>query len=98
MKRDGSVTIHHRNLQFLAIEMFKVDKGLAPVFMNEIFPKNKNVGTDNISSNKRSNNPFNPKPVNYGLETLRSLKIWQLAPRELREIKSRNSLTKMIKK
>ena len=48
LKRDCSVTIHRRNL---AIEMFKVDRGLAPVFMNEIFPKNKNAGTDNISSN-----------------------------------------------
>ena len=103
LKRDGSVTIHHRNLQFLAIEMFKVDRGLAPVFMNEIFPKNKNAGTDNISSNTRSNasfyNPFNPKTVNYGAETLRSLgpKVWQLVPRELREIKSLKSFTKRIK-
>ena len=103
LKRDGSVTIHHRILQFLAIEMFKVDRGLAPVFMNEIFPKNKNAGTDNISSNTRSNatfyNPFNPKTVNYGAETLRSLgpKVWQLVPRELREIKSLKSFTKRIK-
>ena len=103
LKRDGSVTIHHRNLQFLAIEMFKVDRGLAPVFMNEIFPKNKDAGTDNISSNTRSNasfyNPFNPKTVNYGAETLRSLgpKVWQLVPRELREIKSLKSFTKRIK-
>ena len=103
LKRDGSVTIHHRNLQFLAIEMFKVDRGLAPVFMNEIFPKNKNAGTDNISSNTRSNasfyNPFNPKTVNYGAETLRSLgpKVWQLVPRELREIKSLKSFIKRIK-
>ena len=103
LKRDGSVTIHHRNLQFLAIEMFKVDRGLAPVFMNEIFPKNKNAGTDNISSNTRSNasfyNPFNPKTVNYGAETLRSLgpKVWQLVPRELREIKSLKLFTKRIK-
>ena len=103
LKRDGSVTIHHRNLQFLAIEMFKVDWGLAPVFINEILPKNKNAGTDNISSNTRSNasfyNLFNPKTVNYGAETLRSLgpKVWQLVPRELREIKSLKSFTKRIK-
>ena len=100
LKRDAPVTIHHRNLQCLAIEVFKVDRGLAPVFMNEIFPKNKNAGTDNISSNTRSNasfyNPFNPKTVNYGAETLRSLgpKVWQLVPRELREIKSLKSFTK----
>ena len=103
LKKDGTVTIHHRNLQCLAIEMFKVDKGLAPVFMNDIFPKHKNTGTDNISSNTRSNasfyNPSNPKTVNYGLETLRCLgpKLWQLVPRELREIQSLNLFTNKIK-
>ena len=68
LERDGSVTIHQRNLQFLAIEMFKVEKGLAPIFMNEIFPKNKNKGAENVSSNTRANAIFyhssNPKTVN----------------------------------
>ena len=27
LKRDGSVSIHHQNIKFLAIEMFKVFKG-----------------------------------------------------------------------
>ena len=40
--RDGSVTVHHKNLQFLAMEMFKVDKGLAPSFMTNIFCDNIN--------------------------------------------------------
>ena len=35
--KDGSVKIHHRNLQVLAIEMFKVIKGMSPTFMNDIF-------------------------------------------------------------
>ena len=77
LERDGSVTIHQRNLQFLAIEMFKVKKGLAPIFMNEIFPKNKNKGAENVSSNTRANaifyNSSNPKTVNCGLDTLRCL-------------------------
>ena len=104
LKRDGSVTIHHRNLQLLTIEMFKVEKGLAPIFMNDIFPKNENAVTENISSNTRSNIKFynrsNPKTVNYGLETLRYLgpKIWKLVPLELREIQSLNLFTKKITK
>ena len=36
LQKDGSVTIHQRNLQFLTLEMFKAKTGLAPSFMNEI--------------------------------------------------------------
>ena len=36
---DKSVTIHHRNLQVLATELYKVRHGLAPELMNDIFKK-----------------------------------------------------------
>ena len=39
LKRDNSVRVHHRNIQFLAIEMFKVKLGIAPSFMNDILQK-----------------------------------------------------------
>ena len=32
--RDNSVTIHHPNLQKLAIEMYKVTNNLSPTFMH----------------------------------------------------------------
>ena len=82
--KDGSVKIHHRNLQVLAIEMFKVIKGMSPTFMNDIFSRNENAFADNVSSNTRSKsifyNPSNPKTVYHGLETLRCLgpRIWDL--------------------
>ena len=34
---DKSVTAHHRNLQVLATELYKVHRGLAPELMNDIF-------------------------------------------------------------
>ena len=34
-----SVTIHHRNLQVLATELYKVHRGLASELMNDIFKK-----------------------------------------------------------
>ena len=36
---DKSVTFHHRNLQVLATELYKVHHGLAPELMNDIFRK-----------------------------------------------------------
>ena len=36
--KDSSVSIHTRNLRFLALEMFKVAKGLAPTIINDFFP------------------------------------------------------------
>ena len=35
--KDSSVSIHHQNLQKLAVEMFKVSGGLSPKSVNELF-------------------------------------------------------------
>ena len=37
LKRDGSVTVHQRNIRLLAIEMFKVIRGLGPETMRTLF-------------------------------------------------------------
>ena len=37
LERDNSKTIHVRNIQLLAIELYKVKNGLSPPFMNDIF-------------------------------------------------------------
>ena len=37
LQKDKSISIHHRNIHYLAIEMFKVLKGLSSQMMNEIF-------------------------------------------------------------
>ena len=39
LEKDKSVTIHHRNLQTLAYEIFKVKNNLAPEILTEIFPQ-----------------------------------------------------------
>ena len=36
-ERDGSVSIHQQNIRFLAIEMFKVFKGINPQMVKDIF-------------------------------------------------------------
>ena len=35
--KDGSVFIHHQNLQKIAVEMFKVSRCLSPEIVNELF-------------------------------------------------------------
>ena len=40
LEKDESTTIHNRNFQLLATELFKVKNGLSPAFMNEIFVEN----------------------------------------------------------
>ena len=37
LEKSGTVSIHHRNLQLLAIEIFKTPHDLSPSFMSEIF-------------------------------------------------------------
>ena len=39
---DNSFTVHHRNLQKLAIEMYKAKNILSPCFMTSIFPVSHN--------------------------------------------------------
>ena len=40
LEEDNLTTIHNRNIQLLATELFKVKNGLSPPFMNQIFVEN----------------------------------------------------------
>ena len=103
LTKDGSVKIHHRNLQFLAIEMFKVLKEVGPVFMSDVFPKHQNTNNENVSCNTRSKSCFyntsNPKTVSYGLETLRCLgpKVWAIVPNDIKNSPSLPAFKTKIK-
>ena len=74
LEKDGSVSIHQRNIQTLATEVFKTKNNLNPSFMKDIF------NSVNHSHNTRSQNLSypNPKTVSYGLETFgyRANHIW----------------------
>ena len=92
---DGSFTIHERNVQALAIEIFKVINGLSPEIMNQVFPLKK-------SNVLCSNFPFetvNVKSVYNGTETLSFLgpKIWALIPNDLKKVKSLPEFKRKIK-
>ena len=76
MSKDNSVRVHHRNIQFLAIEMFKIKLGIAPTFTNDIF-RIRDITNDGVSGKLRIPTEFynyvNPKSVRYESKTLRSL-------------------------
>ena len=83
LRKDNSFTIHHRNLQKLATEMYKIKNDLSPTLMKFIFPDRA------ISYNLRNMNPFqvtNVRTVYYGTETIsyRGPKIWALVPDEIK--------------
>ena len=67
LKKDQLYSIHHRNIQSLAIKLYKFFYGLSPSVMINAFHFN-----TNISYNLRSCSELycrNPKRMKYGTET-----------------------------
>ena len=96
--KDGSVSIHHRNLQTLATEMFRVVKGISPAIVSDIFQQR-----DESRYNTRKNSYFvlpSVNTVHNGTETIRYLgpKIWELVPQNIKEKDSLASFKTAIKK
>ena len=84
LEKDNSVSIHHRNIQVLATEMYKISKNLSPFIVTEIFQER------TVSYNLRSDNSFASRHVNsvyHGTESLSFLgpKIWELVPSEIKQ-------------
>ena len=90
LRKDKSVTIHQRNLQLLATEIFRTKKELNPNIMEEIFTF-KDV--DYELQNNRSLKIGNLKTVYDGTESLTNLgpKIWNVLPNEYKELKSHST-------
>ena len=77
LKKDNSVRIHHRNIQSLAVELFKVKENLSSTVMSDIFP------TRTLNYNLRSQTDFLRNAANTtkcGLNSLRHFesKVWSM--------------------
>ena len=82
--KDKSVSIHHKKIHALAIEMFKVYTKTSPEIMQEVF-QIKDRG-HYFLRNQRDFVIPTVKSVNYGLESIRFLgpKIWESLPNNLK--------------
>ena len=96
LNKDDSVSIHHRNFQVLATEMFKIHRGLSPDILREIFvPK---ISLYNLRRNNTLRRQVHS--VYHGMESLSFLcpKIWDLVPLELKQLESLEVFKLKIKK
>ena len=84
LKFDKSVTIHQRNLQKLALEMFKVLNSSSPEIMKEVFPLNTCNNYDPRHPRQFLARPV--KSVYYGTESISFLapKIWEIVPEDIK--------------
>ena len=97
LRKDQSFSIHHRNLQKLATEMYKVHNNLSPNLVKSIFPI-RTIPYD--LRNMNSFEPTNRRTVFHGTETIsyRGPKTWALVPDEIKHSKSLSEFKAKIRK
>ena len=74
LETDNFVSVHFRNVQALAIELYKVVNGFSPDVMKDVFPLNENLCYN--TRNKRTFHLREIRTVHFESETLS-----QLAPK-----------------
>ena len=95
-EKTNSVSIHYKNLQALATELFKISNNLSPEIVEEIF-----LGRI-VPYNLPNNNSFTCRQVTsvcHGTESLSSLgpKIWELVPLEIKQPENINVSKSRVK-
>ena len=90
-----SLSTNERNIQTLAIELYKVTYGLSPKIMDFILPLN----SGDVHPRESTFKTFNVKTVSWGTETLAHLgpKIWSIVPNDMKNF-SLSKFTKKVRK
>ena len=98
LEKDKSFSIHHKNIQSLAIEIYKFLHNLSPCIMNNIFKVNQTVHYDlrnrNVLQSRDSSS------VRFGTETVSYIasKIWSLVPETIKKWDRLKSFKQKIRK
>ena len=97
LKKDNSASIHHRNIQTLEAEMFKIKNNVAPEIMKELFaPKMSPYYLRNSNSFKRRR--VNSVWHSTESESYLGPKIWDLIPNEIKESEFLNAFKFKMKR
>ena len=98
LEGDNSISVHFRNMQALAIGLYKVVNGFSPDIMKDVFPLNANSFYN--TRNKRTFHSRHIRTVHFGSEMLSHLapKIWELVPEKIKKLESVTSFKNAIKK
>ena len=96
LEKDNSFTTHERNLQKLAVEMYKVKHNISPLPVRELF---KSQGNSRKLRNNREWEVPEVRTVNNGTETIRyrGPKTWELLPNNIKESSSLAEFKRKIK-
>ena len=96
LDKDNSVTIHHRNLQKLATEMFKIKNHISSPIIQDIFPDYEPTYDFRKSKFWEGSNI---RTVIYGSETLsnRGPKTWEILPQSIKNSQSLNEFKEKVK-
>ena len=97
LKKDNFLKIHHKSIQSLAIELLKIEKGIANPILYDIFPLR------SMDYNLRCQTDFSVSSANtthFDLNSLRyfASKVWDMVPLELKNLNDAESFKSEIRK
>ena len=97
LKRDNSTSVHNRNIQCLAIELYKAFSGISPDIMQNVFFLSTSSNQD--IRNTRTFTTRSVKTMHYGAEPLSYLapKVVGLIPNNINSFENLPKFKKTIK-